>query len=174
MNSPKNRNPVPEMPLQKAIVRLAVISAAVVIPDQLTKLYILHNVPMFADIVVIPGFFSITHIHNPGGAFGVFAGHAAYWRILFFIVISVIASIVVLVFYFKTVSTHVFLSIGFALIFGGAAGNLIDRIRFGEVVDFLDFYINNLHWPAFNVADSAITIGVGIFLYHVVLGKLPE
>jgi signal peptidase II len=63
---------------------------------------------------------------------------------------------------------------GFALIFGGAIGNLIDRLRFGQVVDFLDFYVGAWHWPAFNVADSAITIGITIFLLHVATGRMPE
>ena len=60
------------------------------------------------------------------------------------------------------------------MIFGGAIGNLIDRVRFGKVVDFLDSYIGNLHWPAFNIADSAITVGIGIFILHIVFKKLPE
>ena len=62
----------------------------------------------------------------------------------------------------------------FGMIFGGAVGNLIDRVRFGTVTDFLDFYVGNLHWPAFNIADSAITIGIGIFLLHLLLKKMPE
>lgn len=66
------------------------------------------------------------------------------------------------------------LATGFSLILGGAVGNLIDRIRFGEVVDFLDFYIGNYHWPAFNVADSAISVGIAIFLFHLLLKKMPE
>ena len=60
------------------------------------------------------------------------------------------------------------------MIFGGAVGNMIDRIRFGYVVDFLDFYLKNLHWPAFNIADSAITVGVTIFAYHLIFNKMPE
>jgi signal peptidase II len=66
------------------------------------------------------------------------------------------------------------LAAAFALIFGGAIGNLIDRVRFGMVIDFLDFYAGKLHWPAFNIADSAITIGIGIFLYHLIFKKMPE
>jgi signal peptidase II len=69
--------------------------------------------------------------------------------------------------------THVVLSWGLALIFGGAVGNLIDRFRYGHVVDFLDFYIGTAHWPAFNVADSAISVGMAILLYHMVFKKMP-
>ena len=79
-----------------------------------------------------------------------------------------------LYFYNKTPKSFVLLSIGFALVIGGAVGNLIDRIRMGKVVDFLDFYIGNLHWPAFNVADSAVSIGMIIFVFHLVFKKLPE
>ena len=81
-----------------------------------------------------------------------------------------------MVFYFykSTPVTHRFLSAAFALIFGGAVGNLIDRFRFGSVVDFLDFYIGNYHWPAFNIADSAITGGIFIFIYHLLFKKMPE
>jgi signal peptidase II len=81
---------------------------------------------------------------------------------------------VIFLLYKNTPKTHSLLAAGFALIFGGAAGNLIDRIRFGKVVDFLDFYIGNLHWPAFNIADSAITIGIAIFIFHILFKKMPE
>jgi signal peptidase II len=76
-------------------------------------------------------------------------------------------------FFFKTPPTHPGLSAAFALIFGGAVGNLIDRLRFGKVVDFLDFYVGTLHWPAFNVADSAITVGISVFVLHLLLNRVP-
>jgi signal peptidase II len=77
-------------------------------------------------------------------------------------------------FYRSTPRTYPYLAAALALIFGGAVGNLIDRLRLNEVVDFLDFYIGSVHWPAFNVADSAITVGITIFITHVVLGKMPQ
>ena len=80
----------------------------------------------------------------------------------------------ILYFYVHTPKTHLFLSLALALVFGGAVGNLIDRFRFGKVVDFLDVYVYDLHWPAFNVADSAITVGIVIFIYHLVLKKMPD
>ena len=103
-----------------------------------------------------------------------FADSGAGVRKLVFFLVSLAAMVLILWFIVKTPPTHRFLAIGFAMIFGGAVGNLIDRIRFGKVVDFLDFYIGRYHWPAFNVADSAISIGIGIFLLHLVLKKLPE
>lgn len=155
-------------------VRLFCIVAIVVIFDQITKIVILNYIPLNISIPVIPGFFSITHIHNPGGAFGLLANQSPELRILIFLFVSFLAICLLFYFYKNIPSTHLLLSIGFALILGGAAGNLIDRIRFGKVVDFLDFYIKNLHWPAFNIADSAITIGISIFIYHVLFKKLPE
>lgn len=76
--------------------------------------------------------------------------------------------------YQKVAPTHRFLSFGLAAVFAGAVGNLIDRFRFGMVVDFLDFYLGAYHWPAFNIADSAITLGMIVFVYHVVLNKVPD
>jgi signal peptidase II len=95
-------------------------------------------------------------------------------RTVVFLFISSLAIGLILYFYIKTPSGFAFLAAGFALIFGGAIGNLIDRVRFGMVVDFLDFYIGKYHWPAFNIADSAITVGLIIFLYHLLFKKLPE
>lgn len=130
--------------------------------------------PLFESIPVIPGLFSITHIQNPGGAFGLLADHPLWIRKGVFLVLSTVAVAAVLYFHHQTPRTHPWLASGLALIFGGAVGNLIDRFRFGKVVDFLDFYIGTAHWPAFNVADSAITVGVGIFLLHIVLNRMPD
>jgi signal peptidase II len=87
--------------------------------------------------------------------------------------LSSLAVCVIFYFYKNTPRTHAFLASGFALIFGGAIGNLIDRIRFGKVVDFLDVYIVTYHWPAFNVADSAITVGMIVFVFHILFKKMP-
>ncbi len=153
---------------------LAVISGAVVLGDQLTKMLVEKSLALHQSIEVIPGFFSLTHILNPGGAFGFLAGQSASVRRLVFLGATLGAVGLILYLYRKTPPTHTWLLAGFGLIFGGAAGNLIDRIRMGLVVDFLDFYIGNLHWPAFNVADSAVSIGVAIFLFHLILNKLPD
>jgi signal peptidase II len=94
-------------------------------------------------------------------------------RAAVFIVFSLIAAGLILWFYLQTPLAQRLLAFGLALIFGGALGNLIDRVRFGVVIDFLDLYIGDLHWPAFNVADSAITVGVVIFAAHMVFTKKP-
>lgn len=154
--------------------RLGWIAGSIVALDQATKWIILDRLELYHAIPVIPGFFNITHVQNPGGAFGFLAQQSPLLRGIVFLLMSFLAVCLIFWFYRKTPPTHRWLAIGFALIFGGAIGNLIDRVRFGRVVDFLDFFINGWHWPAFNVADSAITTGIAIFLLHVVLGRMPE
>ena len=135
---------------------------------------VLKYLPLYASINVIPGFFNLIHIHNPGGAFGFMAEGSSSARALFFLVMSMAAIGLVFYYYRKIPSAYGMLSLGFALILGGALGNLIDRLRMGKVVDFLDVYVRDWHWPAFNVADSAITIGMAIFIFHLLFGRLPE
>jgi len=154
--------------------RLGWIAGSVVIADQVTKGIILDRLALYQTIPVVPGFFNITHIQNPGGAFGFLAQQSPMVRALIFLLMSFLAVCLIFWFYRKTPSTHRLLSAGFALILGGAVGNLIDRLRFGRVVDFLDFHIGTWHWPAFNVADSAITTGIAIFLLHVIMGRMPD
>ena len=154
-------------------LKLIGVAGLVMIFDQIPKAIILNTLPLYHSISVIPGFFNITHIHNPGGAFGLFANQSSSLRNVFFLFISILAVFLIYYFYKNTPKTHPLLATGFALIFGGAIGNLIDRIRFGEVIDFLDFYIGNYHWPAFNVADSAISVGIAIFLFHFLFKKMP-
>jgi signal peptidase II len=160
--------------LQNKYIRLASVAGLVVLADQITKALILKHLPLHKSIPVIAGFFDITHILNPGGAFGLMANMSVVLRTVVFLFISSLAVGLILYFYIKTPPGHAFLATGFALIFGGAIGNLIDRVRYGMVVDFLDFYIGKYHWPAFNIADSAITVGLFIFIYHLLFKKLPE
>ena len=154
-------------------IKLLVISGLVLILDQLTKLWIIKNLPLYHSITVIPGFFNITHILNPGGAFGFMAHQSSHFRNVLFLLASSIAICFIYFFYNNVSKTQPLLASGLALILGGAVGNLIDRIRFGKVIDFLDFYIGNHHWPAFNVADSAITVGITVFVFHLLFKKLP-
>ena len=154
--------------------KLAVIAGLVVVFDQITKLIVSNNMHLYQSITVVPGLFNITHIHNPGGAFGFMAGQSPAIRTLLFLVVSVFAVGFIFYFYANTPPTHPWLASGLALIFGGAIGNLIDRARMGKVIDFLDVYIRQLHWPAFNIADSAITVGMSIFIFHLMFKKMPE
>ncbi len=159
---------------KEKLIRLLIVGGTIALIDQITKLIIHTKLAMGEMIPVIPGFFNITHVHNPGGAFGIFAGQSQFVRVLVFLVVSIIAVGFILWLYRSIPKTHPMLANALALITGGAVGNLIDRIRMGEVDDFLDCYIKSTHWPAFNVADSAICIGVGIFIYHMILKKMPE
>jgi signal peptidase II len=154
--------------------KLVVIGGITIMLDQFTKELILRYLPFNRTVPVIEGFFNITHIHNPGGAFGLMANLGPTMRSIIFLFISSLAVGIIFYFYRKTPAKYSLLATAFALIFGGAIGNLIDRVRFGIVIDFLDFYVGQLHWPAFNIADSAITIGIGIFLYHLLFKKMPE
>jgi signal peptidase II len=171
-------------PAKKAVHRPAIpslgarpfllIAGLVVVLDQIAKALVLASMPIYHSIPVIPGFFNLTHIRNPGGAFGFMAAGSQGLRNLLFLGVSALAMGLIVFFYRSTPKTHPALASALAMIFGGAVGNLIDRLRFGEVVDFLDVYLGAYHWPAFNVADSAITIGITIFIAHVVLGKMPD
>ncbi len=159
---------------QNAFLRLLCISGTVVILDQITKAVVIKSLLLYESVPVISGCFNLTHILNPGGAFGIFAQQSPGIRKFFFIIVSSCVALAILWFYRQAAKEYLFLSIGLAAIFGGAVGNLIDRFRFGKVVDFLDFYIGSYHWPAFNVADSAISIGMAVFLYHILFNKIPE
>jgi signal peptidase II len=157
----------------KKLKLLALVSGSVLLLDLATKALVLAMLPLGQSVPVIPGFFDITHVHNPGGAFGFLAGMSAEFRALLFIAVSLLAAGLIVYFYWQTPPGQRLLAFGLALVFGGAVGNLVDRIRFGVVVDFLDVYVGDLHWPAFNVADSAITIGVFIFAVHLLFHKNP-
>ena len=158
----------------KAIMRLILVSGGVVLADQITKFLITRYLALYDHIVVIEGFFNINHVLNPGGAFGLLATQSPGIRKFVFLFLSSLVALFVVWMYRKVADSHIFLSYGLASIFGGAVGNLIDRFRFGKVVDFLDFYLGTAHWPAFNIADSAISIGMAILIYHVVFNKIPE
>jgi len=155
-------------------LRLLIIAGTVALLDQVTKALVLHYLPLYSSTPIIPGFFNLTHIQNPGVAFGLFSAQSSTIQTAVFLFASALAAGVILYLYATTPGTHRFLAFGFALIFGGAIGNMVDRFRFGRVVDFLDVYLGNLHWPAFNIADSAVTIGIGIFIYHLVLNRMPR
>ena len=135
------------------------LGAAIFLLDQLTKALIQASIPLYESRSIIPGFFDLVHIHNRGAAFGFLTRADIQWQTYFFIAVSALA--VVLIFQLlRTVDRHDrVLFTGLGCILGGALGNLVDRIRVGHVIDFLDFYVGTLHWPAFNVADIAISIG---------------
>jgi len=132
--------------------------------DQLTKIWVVKSFHLHESLEIIPNFFSLTYLTNKGAAFGFLAGVTAAWRHYFFLILASVALVLICIAWFRMRKDHRFYGPALALIAGGAIGNVIDRVRFGAVVDFLDFYVAGHHWPAFNVADSAITVGVALFL----------
>jgi signal peptidase II len=154
-------------------LKFSAVSLVVMIVDQITKWIIIQNLSLHDVYQVIPGCFNLIHIHNPGSAFGLFADHHSLYRNLLLLMASVVALSLVLYLHHNTPREFPVLSFGFAMIFGGAIGNMLDRIRLGYVIDFMDVYIKTLHWPAFNIADSAITIGMLIFAFHMLFRKIP-
>lgn len=143
---------------------LTCVASGVMILDQWTKAAVQQAMELHQSIPVIASLFSLTYVRNPGAAFGFLSEEGSRLRLIFFAVTSVAALVVLVYFYITSRPGDRFTQTGLALVTGGAVGNLADRIRFGAVVDFLDFYVGPYHWPAFNVADSAITIGIFILL----------
>ena len=132
--------------------------------DQVTKFLIMREFALYESRQIIPGLFSLTFLTNTGAAFGILAGHPTWWRQAFFIGVGLVALAVIVWLQGRLGPHRRWYTVSLALIGGGALGNLVDRVRFGAVVDFLDFYIGSHHWPPFNVADSAICVGVALFL----------
>jgi signal peptidase II len=128
--------------------------------DRLSKSMVVARLPLYESVPIIENFFHLTHVANTGALFGLMAGMASPLRGLIFITIPVLAIFLILAFQFRTRENDFLVQTGLALILGGAMGNLYDRVAFGHVVDFLDFSLAGHHWPAFNLADSSICLGV--------------
>ncbi len=138
------------------------VAGGVVILDQLTKVLVDASLPLYHSVVIIPNYVQLTHIRNTGAAFGFLAGSQSALRMVFFLLVSGVAIACVCYLLKSLRPGQKLLTVSLSLILGGAVGNLIDRLRLGEVIDFIDLHWHDLHWPAFNVADSAITIGVAL------------
>ena len=157
--------------MQKKNVIFLLTVAVLIVIDQVTKYFIHTGMALHDTIPVIPGFFSITYIRNPGAAFGFLAGASPTFRYVFFIGVT-LAAIGLILHYLRTYAADdQLLTISLGMILSGGVGNLIDRVRFGEVIDFLDVYLGTSHWPAFNVADSAISVGAFILFIHLIRQK---
>lgn len=138
------------------------LSALVIVVDQITKRVVDGSMQLHQTIELAP-FFQLTYLRNQGAAFSFLAG-AGGWQRWFFIGLAALASVFIYFWVRKLERTQRPEAIAWALVLGGALGNLIDRILYGYVIDFLDVYYGGWHWPAFNVADSAITLGVALLL----------
>lgn len=150
---------------------LLAVSAAIILLDQASKTQIMQAMRLHESIPIIPNFFSLTYIRNPGAAFGLLASSSNGFRLLFFGATSVFALALLATIFVRLRHDDWAGQLSIAGILGGAIGNMLDRLRFGEVIDFLDVYVNGYHWPAFNVADAAISVGVVILIFHFALEK---
>ncbi len=150
------------------------VALVIVIADQLTKIWVDTDMRLYQSIPVIDGFFSLTYVRNTGAAFSMFADMSEAYRIPFFSVVAVVAVSAILYFVHSTPSSQKLVLVACGFVLGGALGNLIDRVVYGSVIDFLDVYWGEWHWPAFNVADSFISIGVGLLLLSSVFATDQE
>ena len=158
--------------MKNKYVLLFFVSGVLIVMDQYTKLMVSLHIPRNYSVKVVEGFFNFTHIRNSGVAFGLFASQQSEYKALMFIAISTIAIIAILVIFHQTPKEKKMVQTGLILIFSGAIGNLIDRILHGEVIDFVDFFINRHHFPAFNIADSCITVGVIMMVIDLFFGEV--
>ena len=146
--------------------------------DQLSKIWIVKSFHYGERLQVIPGFFDLTHVRNPGGAFSFFASGPAEQRMIFFVGSTVLAIVLLALFLRRLEPQARLAALALGIILGGAVGNLIDRLVYGEVIDFLDFHLwGGYTWPTFNVADSVIVVGVGILLVEIFMqddGEQPR
>ena len=146
-------------------MKILFASAIMVLADQISKTAIRSTMTLYESITVIPGFFHLTYITNDGMAFGINFPFGIY----IFSTISIILTAILFWYLWTIREENIILRSGVAMILAGAIGNLIDRLFLGEVVDFLDFMIGDLHWYVFNFADSFVTIGMGIILYDAII-----
>ncbi len=149
---------MPKFPMLKWLW-LAFLSLSL---DQASKIAIDKTFTLYESIAIVP-FFNLTYVHNTGAAFS-FLSEAGGWQRWFFAALAIIMSTIMTIWLTKLKGNETLLAVALSLILGGAIGNLIDRLAYGYVIDFLDVYYGTYHWPAFNIADSAITVGVALML----------
>ena len=144
----------------------AAIALVVFAGDQATKALVESSIPLHDVVPVVPHFFNLTRTQNPGAAFGLFADTPSPWKTGLLIVVSVALLISIIGVVWRSQRIQWEAGVALSLILGGALSNLLDRIRYGHVTDFLDFYLRNYHWFTFNLADSAIVVGAGFLVIH--------
>ena len=151
--------------LQRKFLILIACVGLIVVLDQWTKIYIHTHFLLGESVEIMKHFFSITYIRNTGAAFGIFQEAQNFFKTLFFFSMPPLALILVIALLRNIKDKEIFSILALSGIAGGAVGNFIDRLRFGFVIDFLDFYIGRHHWPAFNIADIAIVTGMGTLFF---------
>jgi len=146
----------------------------IIVLDQLSKLLVIRGLRVHESVPVIQGFFDLVHVRNRGMAFGFMNRAHADFGFWLLVSTSIIAIVLLLFWFFKLKDGDTCVTLGLSLILGGAVGNLIDRLRFREVVDFLDVFVGAYHWPAFNVADAAITTGTFLVVITLFFKRSPD
>ena len=144
-----------------------------IVIDQYTKFMVTLHIPLSYSINVVEGFFNLTHVRNSGVAFGIFSEQNSELKPYLLIFVSIIAIIAILIIFHQTEKEKRMVQGGLVLVFSGAIGNLFDRGLHKEVIDFIDIFFNNRHWPAFNVADACITIGVMLLAADLLVSSKP-
>ena len=148
------------------------LSALIIILDQLTKWLMSSWLDLYETVAVVP-YFNLTLAHNYGAAFS-FLASAGGWQRWFFTILAIVVSIVLTVWMKRLKANAKLEAISLALILGGAIGNVIDRVAHGYVIDFLDVYVGSYHWPAFNIADSAICVGAVLLIFDSFRSKTEQ
>jgi signal peptidase II len=154
------------MPRKLAILLPVLVTGLVL--DQVSKLLILLKLPLGGRVSLIPGVLNLVHVHNKGAAFGLLSGWSAGLAWLFFVATTALVLVVLAYLLWRLPDDQWPGALGYSLILTGALGNLIDRIRLGEVVDFIDVYYGRYHWPAFNVADSLVCVGAAVLVWVII------
>jgi signal peptidase II len=149
------------------------VAAGIFVLDRWTKWLVAQKIALFESVTVIPGFFKITHLRNKGAAFSLFANAPDAWRMAMLVIFSLVALAIVLVLLVKISKRVSLQGAALSLIFGGAVGNLWDRVLHGWVTDFLLVYYKQWEWPAFNVADSAICVGAVLLIGEMLFKREP-
>lgn len=138
------------------------LSLLALVLDQVSKIAVATSMQLYESIPLMP-YFNLTYVHNQGAAFS-FLSEAGGWQRWFFAILALVVSIALIIWLSRLQKHETLLAVALSLVLGGAVGNLIDRLLYGYVIDFLDVYYQTWHWPAFNIADSAITLGVFLML----------
>jgi len=141
--------------------------------DQVTKVLVQLKLPLGGHVTLIPGLLNLVHIHNKGAAFGLLSGWSAAYAWLFFVATTGVVLVVLGYLLWRLPDDHWPAALGYSLIMTGALGNFIDRVRLGEVVDFIDVYWGRYHWPAFNVADSLVCVGAAVLAWVIIREEKP-
>ncbi|MCB0406881.1 MAG: signal peptidase II [Bdellovibrionales bacterium] len=155
--------------MEKKYLILLAVSGAIVAIDQAVKMYIHTEFRLGESVAVLQNIFNLTYVRNPGAAFGFLREAPEAFRSIFFLSVPPTVMLIILAMLHTTPESNKLQTFALSSVFGGAIGNYIDRVRFGYVVDFLDFHYHNLYtYPAFNIADIAIVCGVGFILFEIV------